>query len=391
MNHINMLLRMLILVSAILAAPLATAQSLMPTSGTTDTSETPVLPDPLTPEAANALISRLSDTQVRDLLLDQLNAQTTAEDEEADVSQLFYHATSGAFGAIVVAIERLPNLFTAQARAFSNFGSFLGLDGLARTFGFLLLAIAGGVVAELIFRRVTRAWLTLPPQLPENATLTQTVVLLSKRLTSEIVAVGVFVLAAYLITYYLVPPFYRPFIGAVGPLLIGLPRLSVAVARFLMAPNNPAYRIVHATDRTARRMVFHMFWFVFLIGFSTFIIRFNAANGVPMGETRLGFWLNLGIHLYAAIVIWRYREASVMMMRGADPDVSPIEERIARAFPIFGVIVAIGTWWIVNIVASTGNLALLASSPHYKTMGILLFAPAMDTLIRGLVRHLAPP
>ncbi|WP_299612258.1 mechanosensitive ion channel family protein [uncultured Tateyamaria sp.] len=385
----NLLLAMLVTLAVAWVNP-ASAQSLVTTGSTTEDPGV-TLPDPLTPEAANALISRLSDTQVRDLLLDQLNTQAAEDVEDEDVSQLFYHSTAGAFASITTSIERLPILFSSQAKAFSNFASFLGVDGLARTFGFLLLSVAGGIAAELLFRRITSAWLVLPKEMPENSGLAQNVILLVKRLTSEIAAVGVFVLAAYLITYYLVPPFYRPFIGTVGPLLIGLPRLAIAVSRFLMAPNNPAYRLVHATDATAKAMVFHMFWFVFLIGFSTFIVRFNAANGVPVGESRLGFWLNLGIHLYAAIVIWRYREASVMMMRGADPDVSPVEERIARAFPFFGVFVALGTWWIVNIVASTGNFALLAGSPHYKTMGLLLFAPAMDTLIRGLVRHLAPP
>ncbi|WP_299140702.1 mechanosensitive ion channel family protein [uncultured Tateyamaria sp.] len=368
----------------------AQAQSLVNT-GTAEADASVTLPDPLTPEAANALISRLSDTQVRDLLLDQLNTQASEDKLEEDASQLWYHATAGAFSTISVSIERLPILFTSQAKAFTNFATFLGVEGLARLFGYLLLSIAAGLAAELLFRRITRGWLILPKEMPQDATLRQNLFLLAKRLTSEIGAVGVFVGVAFLITYNVVPPFYRPFIGTVGPLLIGLPRLAVAVSRFLMAPNNPAYRIVHATDATARAMVFHMFWFVFLVGFSTFIIRFNAANGVPMGETRLGFWLNLGIHLYAAIVIWRYREASVMMMRGADPDVSPVEDRIARAFPYFGVVVALGTWWIVNIVVSTGNFQLLAGSPHYKTMGLLLFAPAMDTLIRGLVRHLAPP
>ncbi|MEO0402124.1 MAG: mechanosensitive ion channel domain-containing protein [Pseudomonadota bacterium] len=361
------------------------------TASTDSDSAVPALPDPLTPETANALISRLSDSDVRALLLDQLNTQATADTSDEDASQFLYHATAGAVETIRVAIERLPILFTSQAKAFSNFYTFVGADGLARTFGFLLLAIVGGIAAELVFRRITKAWLILPKEVPENATLKQTVISLVKRLTSEIVAVGVFVLAAFVITYMLVPTFYRPFIGTVGPLLIGLPRLSMAVARFLMAPDNPAYRLVHATDETARAMVFHMFWFVFIIGFSTFIVRFNAANGVPIGETRLGFWLNLGVHIYAAVIIWRYRAASVMMMRGADADVSPIEDRIARAFPYFGVLVAFGTWWVVNIVVSSGNFQLLEGSPHYKTMGLLLFAPAMDTLIRGLVRHLAPP
>ncbi|WP_420013774.1 mechanosensitive ion channel family protein [Tateyamaria sp.] len=253
------------------------------------------------------------------------------------------------------------------------------------------MAIAGGLVAELIFRRVTRKWLVLPNVIEATTTLRQTLMSLLARLTGEVIAVVVFVVVAYAITFTLVPEFYRPFIGLVGPALIGLPRISTAVTRFFMAPNNPAYRIVHTDDATAKGMVYHTRLFALLIGFSFVILPFNAANGVPMGETRLGFWLNLAVHIYAAIVVWRYRNGLVMMMRGADPDVSPFEERIARAFPIFGIIVSMGTWWVVNIVASYGNFALLGSAPHYKTMVLLFFAPAMDTAIRGLVRHLSPP
>ncbi len=372
------------------AAPIS-AQSLVPLGDTTEATA-PALPDPLTEEAANALISRLSDTEVRALLLDQLNAQAVEEDAtDEGVSEFFYHATTGAFTSITQAVARLPILFSRQAEAFDNFGTFLGWGGMARLMGFLLMAIAGGLVAELIFRRVTRKWLVLPNVIEATTTLRQTLMSLLARLTGEVIAVVVFVVVAYAITFTLVPEFYRPFIGLVGPALIGLPRISTAVTRFFMAPNNPAYRIVHTDDATAKGMVYHTRLFALLIGFSFVILPFNAANGVPMGETRLGFWLNLAVHIYAAIVVWRYRNGLVMMMRGADPDVSPFEERIARAFPIFGIIVSMGTWWVVNIVASYGNFALLGSAPHYKTMVLLFFAPAMDTAIRGLVRHLSPP
>ena len=56
-------------------------------------------------------------------------------------------------------------------------------------------------------------------------------------------------------------------------------------------------------------------------------------NGVPMGESRLGFWLNVVVHGYFAAVVWRTREGLTTMMRGADPDVTPGEERAAHYYP----------------------------------------------------------
>ncbi len=372
-----------------LCTPAFAQVSLSSSSG--DDAQQVTLPDPLTPEAANALLSRLSDSQVRDLLLEQLNTQAITEtDTEAGVADFLYHLTTGSVNVVGEAVERLPLLFSSQAKAFSNFYGFIGTNGLLATFGYLVLVLAGALVIELVFRRLVRRWLTLPPIADANATMRQTLFLLSVRLTSEIVAVGVFILAARLLTLYFVPQYYHPFMLLVGPMLIGLPRMAVAVGRFIMAPNNPSYRLVYASDETAKAMVFHNFWFALLVGLGFVIIPFNAANGVPVGESRIGFWINLSVHVYAAIVVWRYREALVMMMRGQDPDVSPLENKIAKAFPYFGIVVCLGTWWVVNIVVSYKNFQLLGSAPHYKTMTLMLFAPAMDTMIRGLVRHLAP-
>ncbi|WP_299148467.1 mechanosensitive ion channel family protein [uncultured Tateyamaria sp.] len=382
----------LIVTTLLVAAPPAQAQSLFSTTSNTTDNAAPALPTLLTEEAANALISRLSDAQVRDLLLDQLNAKMVDDSTaDTDVNDFFYHLTEGAASTITEAIARLPILFSSQAEAFSNFGNFLGGDGLARLAGFFALSIFGALAIEFVFRRVVRRWLVLPPTPPADQTLRNQLWALGVRLTGNIIAVAVFMLAYRIITNQVVPQFYHPFMLLVGPFLIGFPRMATAVIRFLMAPENPAYRIVHADDRTARAMVFHNFWLAFLIGLGAVIIPFNAANGVPVGETRIGFWLNFAVHIYAAVLIWRYRAGLTMMMRGSDPDVSPIEERIARAFPIFGIVVSLGTWWVVSVVASFGNFALLGSAPHYKTMFLLFFAPSMDTAIRAIVRHAAPP
>ena len=386
-----------LLFAACLMAGLATshaqAQSLVNTGSTDTETAIPELPDPLTEEAVNALVSRLSDAEVRALLLDQINAPPALSPEDADkeLEGLLETVTTGAFSAVTEAFERLPILFSEQAKAFSNFGNFVGANGLLHLAGYFLFVFLGALAVELVFRRVVKPWLVLPEVAGNAPGLRDAVKPLGKRLVGEVGAVAVFLVAAAMINNFLVPAYYYPFLSLVGPWLIGLPRMGVAVVRFLMAPTAPAYRLVHGTTETARAMTFHMFWFCLLIGIGAVIIPFNAANGVPPGETRIGFWINLSVHLYAAIIVWRYWEQCVQMMRGADPDVSPIEDWIARAYPYFAIFVALGMWWVVNMVVSTRNFALLASAPHYKTMGLLIFAPAMDTAIRGLVRHLVPP
>lgn len=57
------------------------------------------LPVPLTTESANALISRLSDSEVRTLPLDQLNTQATEIKalETSGSEEFLFHAKSGAW------------------------------------------------------------------------------------------------------------------------------------------------------------------------------------------------------------------------------------------------------------------------------------------------------
>ena len=390
--HIRVLIAVLWCVVAFSQA----AQAQLAINGTqnSDTAATVTLPDPLTPEAANALISRLSDSEVRALLLSQLDAKATEPqaDTSAGLTDFLYHATIGASQSITGAIERLPILFTRQAEAFANFAASMEAQGgLMLFFGLMAAALTAGLLAEIAFRRLTLSMHQLPPEPPADMSLRQSLGLLFQRLCTEVLAVVIFVLTARLVGSLIMPEGMHAVAVLIGPYLIALPRLLAAFGRFNMAPNNPAYRIVHTDDRTAKAMVFHLLWFGVLLGLSLMIVQFNEMHGVPIGETRLGFWLNFATHVYVAIICWRYRAGLSMMMRGSDPEVTPLEEKAARLYPYFGIAVAMGTWWIVNIVVSFGNFQLLTTAPHYKTLALMIFAPEFDTAIRGLVRHLVPP
>ncbi|MGC1495229.1 MAG: mechanosensitive ion channel family protein [Sulfitobacter sp.] len=365
------------------------------TLGSAPTAEaTPTLPDPLTTDTANALISRLSDAQVRALLLDQLETQanTATPATKSGMSEFFYHATTGALASVTVPIKLLGDLFSGQARAFSNFFENIGgVTGLLTLFGYMIVVFGVGFLAEFAFRRLTSNWRILPPSDPDNMKLREVLQLLAQRLTTQVVSVLIFLVVSRTLGNLILPDHILPLISLIGGYLIVFPRLLLAVSFFLFAPMNPEYRLLNVDSPTARAMCFHQFWIGMLLGFSGAIQIFNAMNGVPLGETRLGFWLNLGMHLYLIWLLWTYRQAGTDMMRGSDPDATPNEDRIARAFPYFAIVVTIVVWWVINIVVSYGNFELLQSAPHYKTMALLIFAPAMDTLIRGLVRHLSPP
>lgn len=384
-----------ILLLMVLALPwsnTANAQSLFSTSEPTAT--TPVLPDPLTPEAANALMSRLSDAEVRALLLDQLHTQAIETDtaNNTNLSDLFYHATTGAANNAIKSIKGLPQLFAGEAKVFSTFYKRIGGgNGLLVMFGYFVLVFGIAALAELGFRRLTKNWRIAPPVDPKDIKLHEILKLLVQRLSTQVVAVVIFIFVARIASSLIVPANIHPIISLIGFYLIGFPRLALAFAFFLFAPMNREYRLLNIETPAARNFCKHQFWITFLLGFSVAMPAFNQMHGIAPGEIRLGFWLNTAMHVYMVCVLWIYRGSVTDMMRGSDPDVSPLEDRVARIYPYFGIAVVIAVWWLVKIIASYGNFELLAKAPHYKTMTLILFAPAMDTLIRGLVRHLSPP
>jgi small-conductance mechanosensitive channel len=366
----------------------AGAQSLFSSTSAADTTVT--LPDPLTEDTANALISRLSDTEVRALLLDQLNAQAVEVDDTEILNDFFYHTTTGAASMVALSVRSLPVLFEKQPQAFATFYGKIGGDGLLKLLGYMAAMFGGAAIAEIIFRRLIMKWQIQRPADFNNITLREIVSFLTKRFAREIGAVFVFIIVATSIGTAILPPFLGGVVGLIGPYLIALPRIMIAVGRFLFAPRNPMFRLLNCDDHTAKAMVFNSFGFAFLIGFSAVLIQFNEFQGVTDVETRIGFWLNLTVHLYLVVACWKYRAGMTSMMRGFDADITPTEDGMARAFPYFAIVVSLGIWWITQIIVSYGDFELLYGAPNYKTMTLLIFAPALDTLIRGMVRHLTP-
>ncbi len=370
------------------------AQITLPNTGG-DTSEI-ALPDPLTPEAVREMVSLLSDAQVRSLLLARLDAvaQTSATgsgDNSGSFLEFVANASTGAVRSVSGAFVAAPLLWTSQAQSFSNFHERLGWQGIGTLFGSLLLAMAVGFAVELVVNRVTHRQYAAALDQEHPDTLRDTLRFLSFRLIHDVLGLGAFFVVTRLVAVWLMPDGLESFAQVIMLNLVVMPRIGAAFIRFLLAPENPQFRIVHTDDASAKFIYRHQIGVFILMGFSIAAVNFNDLNGVSMGASRLGFWLNLAVHLYLMTIIWKVWDGLVPMMRGADPDVSRAEEWAARYYPVYAIGVVVGTWILVNILVGFGQFKLLQSAPHYKMMFILTLIPAFDTLVRGLVRHLTPP
>jgi small-conductance mechanosensitive channel len=369
------------------------AQSVLPTEEMPPATAVPADED-LTPETVRDMVSRLSDQEVRDLLLQRLDAvakENGAADESVSVITLLPAAAAGIGSAVVEAVIRLPTVFDGMGRSFHGFTAERELQDILRLLGVLAAAILIGLAAEWLVNRFAQRWRTEieTKRAPDN--LGEALRLLGLRLVLDVIGLVVFALVSRAVVINLLPPDEAQIGRIVMINLIMVPRLMAAMSRFFIAPTRPDLRIVYTDDESARFVHRHWIGLGVLMGFMIFIVAFNEMNGVPAGETRIGFWLNLAVHVYIIFIAIKGRRGLTMMLMGKDGDVTPAEARVARAYPWFVVAVSVVTWLLVEFIVSLQRFDLLIGGRHYVTMVLLIMAPAMDTMIRGLVAYLLPP
>ncbi|WIY27662.1 mechanosensitive ion channel [Parasedimentitalea psychrophila] len=368
---------------------------MLPTTANTgaDSAESVALPDPLTPEAIHEMVARMSDDQVRGLLLDRLDAVAAAQaapTASKGMITVLEENWSAFYSPGLGAIEKLPVLFSKQGEALSNFRSSFGDKGLLKLFAFMAIAIGAGLAAEWIVKQISKRWQGAETA-AEDATLWSALAFLARRFGRDILGLVAFYFALRLVGLALLSPAQLSFAGPFVTYLIWFPRLGAAISRFVLAPNRSDLRLVNIDDRWASYLHRNLIGLVLLAGFTLFIIGFDIANGIAIRETRIAFWLNTAVHIYVAWIFWTAREGLTQMMLGTDSDRSRFDVWVASAYPYFAISVAAITWTVVQLLSGHGYFKLLLTTPHYTTMFWLLLAPAIDTAIRGLVRHLLPP
>ncbi|WP_170756472.1 mechanosensitive ion channel family protein [Ruegeria lacuscaerulensis] len=385
------------LILAIISVICLSGPVLSQESSTTSPTTPIAIPEDLTPEQVDDLVARMSDDQVRAILLDRLDAvaeerAAEAADREDPIKELnaIWEAMVASWTHVLTTI---PNLISAQVHATENFIGTFGSTGALTLMGIVLSVLVVGFIAEKLFYLLTRKW-------HENSGLHQdndlrgAVRFLFRRFCREIAGLVVFYVVIRAVGRGLMTPEQITYAAPFVFYLIWVPRLGAAASRFVLAPNQPHYRLVNIDDHWARFLHRNLIGLLILIGLTLFTVHFNALNGITPGETRIGFWLNAGIHIYIGVIAWKAREGLTQMMLGTDPDHTKFDEEVAYYYPYFAIGVSAVIWLLVEFLAAQRDpvlRSLLLQGAHFTTMFWLLIAPALDTLIRGLVRHLQPP
>ena len=385
----------LVILTLSLSASPSSAQMAVMTGGTgSEAPATEEAPDLSSPEAINAAVARLSDDEVRDLLLTQLNANAT---EQATPTETMTPAERIArFGTAMVgptldAIRKIPALFRLEAVAISNFTQMNGgVGGVLLLFLLIAVVIGSGLAVEYAFRKTLSLWRTLDKP-ADSSSLTGALSFLFRRFFREIVGLIVFFVVARTVGRLILSPEQLVFAAPITLYLIWYPRLAAAISRFVLAPNSPETRLVSVSDHWAKYLHRNLIGVIVVGGLTIFAVTFNTLSGIDSGETRIGFWFDSAVYVYLVIIAWTAREGLRDMMLGTDPDQTRFDQQIANAYPYFAMALAVVMFFIVSVSVSFGMITPLLQGAHYNTLFLLLIAPVLDTAIRGLVRHLVPP
>ena len=344
------------------------------------------------PEAVRALVSRLSDSEVRDLLLQQLDvvAEKQNTESETDEISLFSLVTTSIPIAVGGAVSNFPNMISDQVKIFGLFSDSLGPNGWFKLIGAFLAAVFAGIVVEFLVRQVTLQWRSSVDDSSSDHSLLEVLKLLFRRFILDLSGLLAFIIVSQYVLKKLVDPnalyIAHHFLWNV----VLIPRLFSVVLKFAFAPQRPDLRLIHTTDASAQFLHRHLVGVALLVGLFLSMLDLHTVPGAEKIQSKIGFVFNLMIHLYFAFIAWRARFALIDIINGKDDDATPLEKTVATLYPYYALVVIVSSWILVEMLVARGQFHLIVKGVQYSTMFILLLAPVMDTVVRGLVKHLTP-
>jgi small-conductance mechanosensitive channel len=371
------------------------------------------LPEPLTPEASRELVSRLSDAEVRALLLQQLDRAAAKADEQpkeaASAGMLgSVHRGAGAaregIAQIVEAVRTLPEATRATIAHLSE-PDGIGVLGLA-----LAMFAAALVVAALVewaVRRASARWREALRIRASEGVLSDAIRLLM-RAAVEVGYVLVFgaVGLALFFAYWQGHETRRMLLlGLLGAIVVA--RIVFALADFLLAPSRPAQRLLPLDDATAATLTRTITAVTAIAGLIAALGETYAAAGADVAVSE-AITLILGLAMVAICLaaIWRVRNPIGNLIRRAGGN-SPIAGLAADLWPFAAIVYVLsifsGRVWETITDTETGrgegilSLAILVGIPVAdfalsRMLGATVSSPqaAGPSILRQLVVSYEP-
>ena len=389
----------LLLAAVLLAFESASAQMPQEPGGSSGDAanafEAPAIPDPLTRQAIRDVLSGLSDGQVRELLLRDLDRKVA--EREAALAEAEERALGAVLGDWAVALGRgwvsviqaTPRLPGAAAATVARFQAERGAAGPWRIAGTLVLCLLAGLAAAFGARRLTRGSEARLHSLPP-ASLWAQIGIITGRFLLQGVRLLAFVAAAFVadaIVNRAIPADSSVVRHVVRS--VGWTWFAVMAARFVLSPARPDLRLCTVDDRTARFLTWRIGLIFGWSAFSVGVFRWAGEFGWPYALGSLGFWSSVIFHGLMALTIWQARAGITRTVLGHS-DHGPAWNRFAAAWPMIAIVLVACQWLLVELFAATGNLESLSVTALNVSVAVVLTLPLIELAIRALVEAIWP-
>jgi moderate conductance mechanosensitive channel len=355
----------------------------------------PALPEPLTREALRDLLARISDAQVRELLIAQLDKEIAAapvqaadgyiDDLEAEAATL-RHAWRQMFAA-APALPTVP-LFLAEQLIGDRDASILLLILVG-----IAIIFAVGYVAEWLFRYFTANLRRQVAQARSQAPLTR-ISYVMLRLGLDLLGIAIFT-AATIATFFLLYHGHVPVRLTVMTLVgaVFVVRLTSLISRFILAPNSTSLRLVQVDDQGARFLDRRIVWLAAVGAGGFMTVDLLVLLGIDSHLAHLLGSIVAAVFVAMLIAtIWRGREPVARLIRGGAPkdlpEGAPPAERLrnllATMWPGLATLYVLVLWAMSEITDLLGYQ--LAAYAGIWSLVLIVAVPLIDAAIGHGIR-----
>jgi small-conductance mechanosensitive channel len=374
--------RLVALVSVLSMLPLAGAAAAPPAGS--EKAPAVELPQPLTRDAIRELVARLSDAEVRGLLISQLDKAAAPETTPAAAPMAtglagnVDHARSE-LGAVVRAGRELPAALGAAVSRFSEGRPPHHLLLVAALFAILLVVawiverLAGRLLADI--RHHHEHSLGTGPGVDAGG--------LVIRILVDLLLLGVFaatVVAGFLALYQGHVPSRELIVSAL--LATIQVRLAILIARFLLAPRLPTQRLLPFDDAAAGTLYRGVVTLAVIYGvldvLSFFVQRFGMAREPFLLVTLLGRLVFVAVFLG---LVWRVRAPIARLIRGDGR--STLRRVVADLWP--GLMTAYVLCLVVVITVEQLAGRLRAGRAGLLSLLVVIAMPLVDMVLCRLL------
>lgn len=357
------------------------------------------LPPELQPDAMEKLVSDLDPGQVKALtdLMTLLQQGAAAKDgsgvpaaEEPGLLERAQAGLSRSGDMIGGNFLALPTLFTGLFASLGALFSGSVAGPIHVLAGAVALILAAGFAAEFAVNRLfAKRRESIQARKPDS--LFETVKLVSNRAAMDLGGLVVFAIVAFAVGRIAIfDPGTRTFAFQAVYWIVFLPRLVAALLRFALAPHRRELRLVTADDTTARSL-YHSFTSLFaFVGVVFFLRNIMIEAGESAIAETYRFFIGFAVNAWIVAVIWKARHGLTSIILGDDEEPTSGLERMARFWPYFSMAFIVFNWLLVQVTTSMGIEALTAGR-SLGVIALVVFAPFLDTMVRGIVSHIVPP